>query len=107
MALGNFKTGVNQREIVLDAKVTAAVEVGTIVTLTTDSSGNHTIAAATSNIGSAGQYIVAQSDMTMEYGHVPVEARNYAYSSAVKASTSAKKVALFRINDPLDINVIQ
>ena len=48
-------------------------------------------------------FIVAQSDMTMEYGHVPVEYRDYRYSDTVADSTKVKKVALFRITDVLDV----
>ena len=60
-------------------------------------------------------HIIAQSDMTMEYGHVPVENRDYKYSDAVAAtiaaagpvtaSTPTKKVALFAITDKDDLIV--
>ena len=33
-------------------------------------------------------HIIAQSDMTMEYGHVPVENRDYRYSDQVKGTVS-------------------
>lgn len=33
-------------------------------------------------------HIIAQSDMTMEYGHVPVEYRDYRYSDQVKGTVS-------------------
>lgn len=33
-------------------------------------------------------HIIAQSDMTMEYGHVPVEKRDYRYSDQVKGTVS-------------------
>ena len=45
------------------------------------------------------------TDMTMEYGHVPVENRDYRYNDKVSIGTSAKKVALFKINDLSDINI--
>lgn len=48
-------------------------------------------------------YIVAQSDMTMEYGHVPVENRDYRYSDVVADSTTKKRVALFPVKYPYDI----
>lgn len=48
-------------------------------------------------------YIVAQSDMTLEYGHVPVENRDYRYSDAVADSDLEKKVALYIIHDPADV----
>ena len=53
--------------------------------------------------------------MTMEYGHVPVENRDYKYSDEVAAtiaaagpvtaSTPTKKVALFAITDKDDLIV--
>ena len=52
-------------------------------------------------------YIVAQSDQTMEYGHVPVEMRDYRYDDKVADKSTAKKVALFRIINPLDVIVKQ
>ena len=75
--------------------------VGQLVTLT---AANDSVPAYISSAASAAAatHIVAQSDMTMEYGHVPVEERNYAYSDKVKvtaasasASSPVKKVALF------------
>ena len=33
-------------------------------------------------------HIIAQSDMTMEYGHVPIEYRDYRYSDQVKGTVS-------------------
>ena len=48
-------------------------------------------------------YIVAQSDQTMEYGHVPVELRDYRYVDTVADKTTVKKVALFRIINPKDV----
>ena len=60
-------------------------------------------------------HLIAQSDMTMEYGHVPVENRDYKYSDEVAAtiaaagpvtaSTPTKKVALFAITDKDDLIV--
>lgn len=100
---GKFRTGYSVKdcgEMVLDAKVAANMSVGTLVTLT-EANGVYTIAAA-ANLGAA-THIVAQSDMTLEYGHVPVENRNYAYSDTVAASTAIKRVALFRISDKNDI----
>lgn len=96
----HFKTALNQREVVLDAIVSEALEVGALCTYTeadTKLAGASDVATAT--------HIVAQSDMSMEYGHVPVENRDYRYSPNVAASTTVKKVALFPIIDKSDIIV--
>lgn len=96
----HFKTAKDQYEIVLDTKVSEDLEVGAICTYT---SGTNTLAGASA--AAAGSYIVAQSDQSMEYGHIPVENRDYGYSSKVKASTTPKKVAVFRISDVTDVIV--
>lgn len=113
-AQANFKTAYLQREITVDAKAASSLElhVGDVVSGTTGADGVVTIAAR-SNAAEAtakssvalGDYIIAQSDMTMEYGHVPVENRDYRYDDKVSMSTTAKKVALFKINDLSDINI--
>ena len=94
-----FRTAYDQHEVVIDAKVTADVTVGTLVTVTYGTPNS--IAAATTK--DAATHIIAQSDVTMEYGHVPVENRDYRYSDVVKASTSEKKVALFPILNKNDL----
>lgn len=113
-AQANFKTAYLQREIPVDAKAASPLElhVGDVVSGTIGTDGVYTLAAR-SNAAEAtakssvtvGDYIVAQSDMTMEYGHVPVENRDYRYDDKVSMGTSAKKVALFKINDLSDINI--
>ena len=94
----HFKTALGQHEIVLDCKVAADLVVGQLCKL---SSGSLTASASATAV--AGDYIIAQSDMTMEYGHVPVENRNYAYSPKVAASTTNKKVAVFAVTDVSDV----
>ena len=113
-AQANFKTAYLQRELPVDAKSSSPLElhVGDVVSGTVGADGVLTIAAR-SNAAEAtakssvavGDYIVAQSDMTMEYGHVPVENRDYRYDDKVSMNTTAKKVALFKINDLSDINI--
>ena len=113
-AQANFKTAYLQRELPVDAKAASPIElhVGDVVSGTIGADGVYTLAAR-SNAAEAtakssvavGDYIVAQSDMTMEYGHVPVENRDYRYDDKVSMGTSAKKVALFKINDLSDINI--
>ena len=113
-AQANFKTAYLQREIAVDAKSASPLElhVGDVVSGTVGADGVLTIAARSNAVEATakssvavGDYIVAQSDMTMEYGHVPVENRDYRYNDKVSMGTSAKKVALFKINDLSDINI--
>ena len=112
---GSFKTAYLQHEIVEDVKVTAGknqvLHVGDIVKITNGVLGLVLSASATSANGvsfpalTTDMYIVAQSDQTMEYGHVPVEMRDYRYDDKVADKSTAKKVALFRIIDPQDVIV--
>lgn len=116
MFKASFKTAYLQREIPMDIAVASdkPLVVGEMVTFTAPNNdvpgyikSAATVAAAT--------HIVAQSDMTMEYGHVPVENRDYKYSDKVAAtiaaagpvaaSTPTKKVALFAITDKNDLIV--
>lgn len=97
----HFRTGKDQYEIVVDAIVKEDLTVGSLCTYNPTS--KELIGATTA---AAGTYIVAQSDQSMEYGHIPVENRDYRYDSKVATSTAVKKVALFRINDVADIIVI-
>lgn len=123
----NFKTAYLQREVVLDAivdgdanleadyavadTVDLTLHVGDVVKYDGSKIGlalaYHASADASIDDKDAikvGNFIVAQSDMTMEYGHVPVENRDYRYSDGVADKATAKKVALFRINNVDDIN---
>ena len=113
-AQANFKTAYLQRELPVDAKAASPIElhVGDVVSGTIGADGVYTLAARSNAVEATakssvavGDYIVAQSDMTMEYGHVPVENRDYRYNDKVSMGTSAKKVALFKINDLSDINI--
>lgn len=112
---GSFKTAYLQHEIVEDVKVTAGknqvLHVGDIVKITNGVLGLVLSAAATA-AGSVvfpelttDMYIVAQSDQTMEYGHVPVEMRDYRYDDKVADKATVKKVAMFRIINPQDVIV--
>lgn len=108
--MAHFKTAWMQKEIPLQADVvgTTDLHVGDFVKLT----DNKTFAyIAKSTIANA-THIIAQSDQTLEYGHVPVENRDYRYSNVVKPTVSAaptaatkthKMVALFAITDPSDV----
>ena len=110
---GSFKTAYLQHEIVEDVKVTAGknqvLHVGDIVKITNGVLGLVLSASAASASAvsfpalTTDMYIVAQSDQTMEYGHVPVELRDYRYVDTVADKTTVKKVALFRIINPQDV----
>ena len=101
----HFKTALGQREIVLDAKVATDMVVGTLCKYDTSTK---VLSASTSATPVAGDYIIAQSDMTMEYGHVPVEKQDHRYNPKVAASTSVvKKVAVFKVIDVTDVYTTQ
>ena len=94
-----FKTALGQREIVLDAIVSGDLAVGYLCKY------NPSTKALTASSADPvqGDYIIAQSDMTMEYGHVPVEFQDHRYDPKVAASTEVKKVAVFRVTDVTDV----
>ncbi len=83
---GQFKTAYLQREIPEDVAVSSDsyLQVGQLVKLTpaTDKAVGY-IAAVTANDAAsalaAATHIIAQSDVTLEYGHIPVENRDYRY----------------------------
>lgn len=98
--MAEFKTAYLQREVALDAKVAAEVKVGQVCSLANDT----VTAIADSATPAVGNVIIAQSDMTVGGGHVPVENRDWNYSNKVAASTAAtKKVLVFVISDVNDI----
>lgn len=109
---GSFKTAYLQHEVVQDVKVAAGhgqtIHVGDIVKISNGTLSLVVSAAAASASAvvtptlTNDMYLVAQSDQTMEYGHVPVEMRDYRYVDTVADSTTTKKVALFQtinVND--------
>lgn len=112
----SFKTAYLQHEMVLDVKVTAGknqvLHVGDIVKNTNGTLGLVLPAAGIDAAESVAfpaittdMYIVAQSDMTMEYGHVPVENRDYRYSDIIADKATNKKVAVFPILNVDDLIV--
>ena len=117
MFKAKFRTAYGQRELPVDVAVigSTALKVGQLVTLTAKSGNNPAYVAAAAGSTeaaalTAATHIIAQSDMTMEYGHIPVENRNYAYSEEVAATGTAiganvptKKVALFELYDKADV----
>ena len=118
MFKGKFKTAYDQREIALDVAVvgTTDLHVGELVKYVAAASGKPAYIVAAAGLAEA-THIIAQSDMTMEYGHVPVENRDYKYSDVVAANVSAagsvatttetKKVAVFAVTDKDDVIVYE
>ena len=92
MYKAKFRTAYDQREIPVSAVVVAGdpLEVGQVVTVDFYQDGLAVVEAVSANtVGEAkelGTHIIAQSDQTMEYGHIPVEDRDYRYNPEVKAS---------------------
>lgn len=106
-AKAGFKTAYLQREMVLDGKASGSltVHVGDVLYLSSGNLVNRSNANKDTAIASVqnGDYIVAQSDMTMEYGHVPVENRDYRYDDKVVLSTAAKKIAVYQVTNKDDL----
>lgn len=93
MYKAKFKTAYLQREIPMDAVVTGGdpLVVGEVVTVEDGGDGSPVLvkevsANSLSEAIEKATHIIAQSDMTMEYGHVPVENRDYRYSPEVLAT---------------------
>ncbi len=118
VATAKFKTAYLQREVVedfepaatfpltVDAGSDGKCHVGDVFYLNsgefTRRTGNS--AANAKAAVSVGDYIIAQSDQTMGYGHVPVENRDYRYSDEVKMTDgTVKKFALFKITNLDDL----
>lgn len=120
MAKGHFITAYLQREIPMDIAVkttalteAAALTVGQLVQFVASTgSGVPAYIQAASGLSDA-THIIAQSDVTMNAGHVPVENRDYRYSdkvlgtiiTAAASGSPTKHVALYAITDKNDIIV--
>lgn len=101
--MAHFKTAWQQKEQVLDKKVNEDVRVGDMVYVGDGTAGKNVDTLYKTAILAEADYIIAQSDMTMEYGHIPVEQHDHRYSDKVAKSTERKKVAVFFILDESDI----
>ena len=111
--MAHFKTAYLQREIVetCDVVGTTPLKVGDFVKLTPATSTVNAYIEKSSVADAT--HIIAQSDMSMEYGHIPVENRDYRYNPEVACTLSAaiedkttskpKKVAMFKIINRDDI----
>lgn len=110
-----FKTAYLQKEEVLDVAVFSTetgdvFKVGQLCQVTAAASGVPAYLSKKTS-PAVGYVLIAQSDETMEYGHIPVENRDYRYlpnvavtESTEMASTSAtKKVAVYRVTNVADL----
>lgn len=92
MYKAKFRTAYLQRELPIDAVVVAGdpLEVGEVVVVNHAANGLAVVKAVSANTldeaVSMATHIVAQSDQTLEYGHVPVEDRDYRYNPEVVAT---------------------
>lgn len=109
--MAHFKTGYQQREIIVDAAVVGNdIVVGSLITLTPATDELPASIALAVSLASA-THIVAQSDTTQEYGHIAVENRDYkpsysvaaTYTGNLAATSVVKKVSLFTLIDKTDI----
>lgn len=113
--MAEFKTAYLQREVPLDLVVVVpagqTLKVGDLVTVTPETDTVSSYMQKAQSLATA-THIVAQSDMTLGYGHVPVEYRDYRYNPEVKGTATAapidktgtwKHVALYLIVDKNDI----
>ena len=95
MYKAKFRTAYLQREVVMDAIVVGSdpLVVGELATVSHYGENPVVVQAVTANdVPTAltkATHIMAQSDTTMEYGHVPVEYRDYKYSDSIKVSVAA------------------
>ena len=110
--MAGFKTAYLQREVHLDCDVVGSspLKVGDCVqyVAATGSNGAHIKKSSLANA----THIIAQSDQTLVYGHVPVENRDYRYDPSVATTNTAapataavkpKHVALYRIINKEDV----
>lgn len=111
--MASFKNAYLQREIHMDVDVvgSSALKVGDLVTLTDETSTVQGYIKKAANL-TAATHIIAQSDQTLAYGHVPVENRDYRYDPSVAVTvasnptgktTTWKHVALYKIINKDDV----
>lgn len=111
--MASFRTVYLQREVYLDCDVvgSAPLKVGDCVQYHEATAS--TAAYIQKSTFANATHIIAQSDQTLAYGHVPVENRDYRYNPEVAATVAAapatattttwKHVALFKIVNRDDI----
>ena len=111
--MASFKTAYLQREVNLDIDVVGSspLKVGDLVTVTDETATVQGYMQKAASLAAA-THIIAQSDQTLAYGHVPVENRDYKYDPSVAVTvagapsgktTTWKHVALYKITNKDDV----
>lgn len=111
--MASFKTAYLQREVNLDLDVvgSTALKVGDLVVVTPETTTVQGYMKKATSLAQA-THMIAQSDQTLAYGHVPVENRDYRYDPSVAVTVASnpaaktstwKHVALYEIIDKNDV----
>lgn len=111
--MAGFKTAYLQHEVDYDIDVvgSANLKVGDLVTVVAETSTVQGYMSKAASLDAA-THIIAQSDQSLGYGHIPVEDRDYRYDPSVAPTVSAaptgktetwKHVALFKIINKDDV----
>lgn len=112
MTFTKFKTAYLQHTRIVDATLAADVYVNQLVTYNPTTGA----IAASDDKTAANSAIIALSDrnfgvlvnnMAVPYAHTPVENKTWAYDGKVAASSAMKKVVIWLVKDPLDIETYQ
>lgn len=101
--MAGFKTAYLQREMVLDVIVSKALKVGDFIKVTAFQADGVTPKTVTAASAADADYIIAQSDMTMNRRDYSVH--EYVYSDVVAASTIEKKIAVYPVYESEDVVV--
>lgn len=101
--MAGFKTAYLQREMVLDVKVAKNLKVGDLIKVSEMEDDGVTPKTVTASTAADADYIIAQSDMTMNRRDYTVS--EYSYSDKVAQSENKKKIAVFPVYESDDIVV--
>lgn len=102
--MAHFRTGYQQYVLPVDATVAVALVVGDLVVIT-PANGSTPAAIAKASTLAAATHMIALTDETMNGKYVPTDAKNYAPSNKVAASTAVKKVGVYPLFDKADVIV--
>ena len=102
--MAHFRTGYQQYVLPVDATVAAELVVGDLVVITPADSSKPAAIAKASTLAAA-THMIALADETMNGKYVPTDAKNYAPSNKIAASTTAKKVGVYPLFDKADVIV--
>lgn len=112
MTFAKFKTAYLQHTRIVDATLVADVYVNQLVTYNPTTGA----IAASDNKNADNAAIIALSDrnfgtlvdnMAVPYAHTPLENKTWAYDGKVAASTATKKVVIWLVKDPLDVEIYE